>query len=73
MSAESIEVYGDSVGADFQLSIQKGVEFQKFEGEVFDVGEASESELEDLAEEVLDQIEDNEDLEDFVYELEYYL
>ncbi len=73
LSAESIEVYGDSVGADFQLSIQKGVEFQKFEGEVFDVGEASESELEDLAEEVLDQIEDNEDLEDFVYELEYYL
>ena len=24
LSAESIEVYGDSVGADFQLSIQKG-------------------------------------------------
>ena len=46
---------------------------QKFEGEVFDVGEASESELEDLAEEDSRWIEDNEDLKDFVYEIEYYL
>ena len=42
-------------------------------GDVFDVGEASKSELEELGEELMEQIEEDENLEDFLYELDYYL
>ena len=73
LSAESVEIYGNRIDADFLLSFQKGVEFRKLEGNIFDVGEASESELEDLGEEIREQIEDDENLEDFLYELDYYL
>lgn len=73
LSAETVEVYGNRLDVDCLLSIRKGAEFREFEGDVFDVGEASKSELEDLGEELMEQIEEDENLEDFLYELDYYL
>ena len=73
LSAETVEVYGNRLDVDCLLSIRKGAEFREFEGDVFDVGEASKSELEELGEELMEQIEEDENLEDFLYELDYYL
>ena len=73
LSAETVEVYGNRLDVDCLLSIRKGAAFREFEGDVFDVGEASKSELEDLGEELMEQIEEDENLEDFLYELDYYL
>lgn len=73
LSADTVEVYGNWLDVDCLLSIRKGAEFREFEGDVFDVGEASKSELEDLGEELMEQIEEDENLEDFLYELDYYL
>lgn len=50
----NVEVEGESV--DFEFSAKKGATIEKLEGEEFDVGEASYSDWEDIADEINDAL-----------------
>ena len=53
---ESIKVGGDSEDIDLAISLKSGAKFSKISGKEFDLGNADEDDLEDLAEEFMDSL-----------------
>ena len=71
MDVESISAYGQDLDLDkYIITVSNKAEIVKPKGEEFDLGNADEDEFEDLAEDIFDELQDNDELMELMEELD---
>ena len=76
MDFESLSSYGYEVDFDkYTITFSTKAEIVKPKGEEFDLGNADEDDFQDLAEDIFEELQDNDDLMELIEELDldYYL
>ena len=72
ISIDSLEVDGDEIEIDkLEIIYSSNADIKEPKGDEFDIGTADEDEFEDLGEEIYENVYDNDDLMDFLDDLQY--